>query len=156
VRGLGLMSGTSHDGIDSATVDWSMAGGALTGIVEHTGTRPYERELRERILAALPPNPADMAEVCRLDTLIGQAFADAAEACGPVDLVCSHGQTLFHRVENGRVRGTLQLGRPAWIAERTGAPVCASGPRRRGSCRATSSVFPPTPRRRSPSRSSAG
>ena len=86
-------------------------------------TRPYERELRERILAALPPNPTDMAEVCRLDTLIGQAFADAAEECGPVDLVCSHGQTLFHWVENGRVRGTLQLGQPAWIAERTGAPV---------------------------------
>jgi anhydro-N-acetylmuramic acid kinase len=123
VRVLGLMSGTSHDGIDSANVEWSMTGGVLTGVVEHTGTRPYERKLRERILAALPPNPTDMAEVCRLDTLIGQAFADVAEECGPVDLVCSHGQTLFHWVENGRVRGTLQLGQPAWIAERTGVPV---------------------------------
>jgi anhydro-N-acetylmuramic acid kinase len=123
VRVLGLMSGTSHDGIDSAIVEWSMTDGVLTGAVEHTGTRPYGRELRERILAALPPNPTDMAEVCRLDTLIGQAFADVAEEYGPVDLVCSHGQTLFHWVENGQVRGTLQLGQPAWIAERTGAPV---------------------------------
>lgn len=123
MRVLGLMSGTSHDGIDSAVVDWSPDGDVLTGAVEHTGTRPYEGWLRERIAGALPPGPADMAEVCRLDTLVGQAFADAAEACGPVDLICSHGQTMFHWVEDGRVRGTLQLGQPAWIAERTGVPV---------------------------------
>ncbi|MFJ2034017.1 anhydro-N-acetylmuramic acid kinase [Streptosporangium sp. NPDC087985] len=123
MRVLGLISGTSHDGIDSAVVDWSMRDGVLAGVVEHTGERPYDPGLRARIVAALPPNPIDMAEVCRLDTLIGQAFADAAEAAGPADLVCSHGQTLYHWVEDGRVRGTLQLGQPAWIAERTGVPV---------------------------------
>ncbi|MEV4189808.1 anhydro-N-acetylmuramic acid kinase, partial [Streptosporangium canum] len=123
MRVLGLISGTSHDGIDSALVDWSVEDGVLAGIVERTGERPYDHELRARIVAALPPNPIDMAEVCRLDTLIGQAFADAAEAGGPADLVCSHGQTLYHWVEDGKVRGTLQLGQPAWIAERTGVPV---------------------------------
>ncbi|MGV9778561.1 anhydro-N-acetylmuramic acid kinase [Streptosporangium sp. NPDC003464] len=123
MRVLGLISGTSHDGIDSAVVDWSMRDGVLTGAVERTDERPYDPGLRARIVAALPPAPVDMAEVCRLDTLIGQAFADAAEAAGPVDLVCSHGQTLYHWVEDGRVRGTLQLGQPAWIAERTGVPV---------------------------------
>ncbi|ACZ88407.1 anhydro-N-acetylmuramic acid kinase [Streptosporangium roseum] len=123
MRVLGLISGTSHDGIDSAVVDWSMEDGVLTGVVERTGERPYDHELRARIVAALPPNPIDMAEVCRLDTLIGQAFADAAEAGGPADLICSHGQTLYHWVEGGTVRGTLQLGQPAWIAERTGVPV---------------------------------
>lgn len=68
-----------------------------------------------------------LAAVCRLDTLIGQSFADSAAAtvaaAGPVDLVCSHGQTLYHWVDGGTVRGTLQLGQPAWIAERLGVPV---------------------------------
>ncbi|GII02054.1 anhydro-N-acetylmuramic acid kinase [Planobispora takensis] len=124
MRVLGLISGTSHDGIDRAVVDWSLdEAGVLTGTVEHTGATPYDPGLRARIVAALPPNRVGMEEVCRLDTLIGQAFADAASECPPADLVCSHGQTLFHWVEEGRVRGTLQLGQPAWIAERLGVPV---------------------------------
>jgi anhydro-N-acetylmuramic acid kinase len=68
-----------------------------------------------------------MAEVCALDTLIGQAFADAAAdtvaRAGDVDLVVSHGQTVYHWVSDGQVLGTLQLGQPAWIAERLGVPV---------------------------------
>ena len=44
-------------------------------------------------------------------------------ADGHVDVVCSHGQTVFHWVEESRARGTLQLGQPAFIAERTGATV---------------------------------
>ncbi|MCC5578301.1 anhydro-N-acetylmuramic acid kinase [Microtetraspora sp. AC03309] len=123
MRVLGLISGTSHDGIDSALVDWTMADGVLTGVIEHTAAQPYAPELRAGVVAALPPNRIDMAEVCRLDTLIGQAFAGAAEECPAADLICSHGQTLYHWVEDGRVRGTLQLGQPAWIAERLGVPV---------------------------------
>jgi anhydro-N-acetylmuramic acid kinase len=67
--------------------------------------------------------------VCRLDTLVGQAFASAAsravvELCaGRADLIASSGQTVFHWVEHNRVRGTLQIGQPAWIAEHTGIPV---------------------------------
>jgi anhydro-N-acetylmuramic acid kinase len=70
-----------------------------------------------------------MQAVCALDTGVGQAFADAAgralrELCdGTADLVVSHGQTMYHWVEDGTVRGTLQLGQPAWIAEATGLPV---------------------------------
>ncbi len=66
-----------------------------------------------------------------LDTGIGQAFAEAgvralAQLCdGQADLVVSHGQTMHHWVEAGTVRGTLQLGQPAWIAEATGLPVVA-------------------------------
>ncbi|WP_214320784.1 anhydro-N-acetylmuramic acid kinase [Nonomuraea sediminis] len=123
MRVLGLISGTSHDGIDSAVVDWSLdRDGLLTGVITHVGERPYPPELRTRIKDALPPAKVDMAEVCALDTLIGQAFADVA-ASVRADLVCSHGQTLYHWVEGGVVRGTLQLGQPAWIAERTGLPV---------------------------------
>ncbi|GAA3446698.1 anhydro-N-acetylmuramic acid kinase [Planomonospora venezuelensis] len=123
MRVLGLMSGTSHDGIDSAVVDWSASGDVLTGVVEHTGVTPYDPGLRAAVAAALPPNRTDMEEVCRLDTLIGRAFAAAAARCPAADLVCSHGQTLFHWVEDGRTRGTLQLGQAAWIAERLGVPV---------------------------------
>lgn len=123
MRVLGLISGTSHDGIDSAIVDWSLEDGVLTGVIEHTGERPYDDDLRARIIAALPPGKVDVAETCRLDTLIGQAFAEAAREAGQADLIASHGQTLFHWVEGTSVYGTLQLGQPAWIAERTGTPV---------------------------------
>ncbi|WP_084961614.1 anhydro-N-acetylmuramic acid kinase [Thermoactinospora rubra] len=126
MRVLGLISGTSHDGVDHAVVDWRLADGVLTGVVERAGETPYPPDLRERIVRALPPGRLDMAEVCALDTLIGQVFAEvagAAATAGTVDLICSHGQTLYHWVADGRVRGTLQLGQPAWIAERTGVPV---------------------------------
>ena len=129
MRVLGMISGTSHDGIDVAVVDFDMVDDHLCGIVRHTATTPYLGPLRRRLTAALPPAPTTLAEVCELDTLIGQAFADAAQAAveevGPIDLVCSHGQTVFHWVEGARALGTLQLGQPAWIAERIGAPVVA-------------------------------
>jgi len=70
-----------------------------------------------------------MEQVCRLDTGIGQAFAEVArlaveQLCGGyADLIVSHGQTVFHWVDGGAVRGTLQLGQPAWIAEATGTTV---------------------------------
>lgn len=126
---LGLISGTSHDGIDTAVVDLSAQDGTVHGRVLHGGTTAYDPTLRRRILSALPPAPTSFAEVCELDTLIGQAFADVAAAAvaavGPVDAVCSHGQTVFHWVDDGRPLGTLQIGQPAWIAERLGVPVVA-------------------------------
>lgn len=126
---MGMISGTSHDGIDVAVVEFSRTDGVLLGNVEYTASTPYPPELRERLVRALPPAPLTFAEACALDTLIGQAFADAAadavEQTGPVDLVCSHGQTVYHWVEGPEVLGTLQIGQPAWIAERVGAPVVA-------------------------------
>lgn len=129
MRIIGMISGTSHDGIDVAVVDFADDGGRLTGRVLHTGSTPYSAGLRERLLAALPPAPTTLAETCELDTLIGQAFADAAakasDAVGGVDAVCSHGQTVYHWVDGARALGTLQIGQPAWIAERLGVPVIA-------------------------------
>lgn len=127
MRVLGMISGTSHDGIDVAAVDFTLSGGVLHGEVGYAGSTPYPDALRERLAGALPPAALTFAEACALDTLIGQAFADAAasgvERAGPVDLVCSHGQTVYHWVEGRTVLGTLQLGQPAWIAERLGVPV---------------------------------
>lgn len=138
VRVLGLMSGTSHDGIDGAVVEFTEDGEGLTGRVLAHVSEGYEPALRERLVAALPPAPTTLAELTRLDTHIGQAFAQVAARAvaraGAVDLVASHGQTVFHWVEPGSeggvgggpvVHGTLQLGQPAWIAEAAGAPVLA-------------------------------
>jgi anhydro-N-acetylmuramic acid kinase len=131
VRVIGLMSGTSYDAIDAAAAELTLEGEDLTlrplGMVGEA----YDGALREALTAALPPAATTLAEVCRLDTLIGQAFAAAAvradrELCGGgAELVASHGQTVYHWVEAGRAHGTLQLGQPAWIAEATGLPVVA-------------------------------
>ncbi len=144
MRILGMISGTSHDGIDVAVVDFTLRehpqaehgaalpgaalpGSALHGTVLHERSVPYPPALRSRIIAALPPAPTTLAEVCELDTLIGQAFAqvaaDVAADVDGIDAICSHGQTVYHWVEGGHARGTLQIGQPAWIAEQTGIPV---------------------------------
>lgn len=127
MRVLGMISGTSHDGIDVAIVEFDMHGSALSGCVIHESVTSYSAELRARLIAALPPANTTLAEICELDTLIGQAFAEAAarasESVGGVDAVASHGQTVYHWVEGHQALGTLQIGQPAWIAETLGVPV---------------------------------
>lgn len=126
MRVLGMISGTSHDGIDTAVVDFFVDAEVLRGRVIDAHTTPYPADLRARLQAALPPAAVPLAEVCALDAMLGQQFAKcAADAAGgsEVDLICSHGQTVFHWVDGGRARGDLQLGQPAWIAELTGVPV---------------------------------
>ncbi|WP_259363090.1 anhydro-N-acetylmuramic acid kinase [Microbacterium esteraromaticum] len=136
MRVLGMISGTSHDGIDVAIVNFTPgdepAPGAVRAQIEHSASTPYPAALRERLIAALPPSRVGLDTVCELDTEIGQEFARAAVAAitahgdagyDPVDLICSHGQTVFHWVEGGAARGTLQIGQPAWIAEASGVPV---------------------------------
>jgi anhydro-N-acetylmuramic acid kinase len=121
---VGLISGTSADSIDVAVADLRIDGDAVRLRPLGYSQRPWPEDLRKRILAALPPAPVGAHELCELDTLIGQEFAAAAaEVAGGADLVVSHGQTVYHWVEDGRARGTLQLGQPAWIAEATGLPV---------------------------------
>jgi anhydro-N-acetylmuramic acid kinase len=135
VRIVGLISGTSYDGIDAAVVDFTAEGSDLVARIEHSATTAYPPQVSAALHRAAHPRTVTMAEVARLDTWIGQAFAAAAaaaakSAAGPVDLLCSHGQTVFHWVAGGgdhapvgTVLGTLQLGQPAWIAERTGIAV---------------------------------
>jgi len=123
---LGMISGTSHDGVDSCLVDFTADGRTLRGRVVDQAVVSYPDDLRRRLVAALPPHELAMAEVCALDTLIGQHFAHVAAEVTTrhtVDLICSHGQTVFHWVEGSRALGTLQLGQPAWITERTGVPT---------------------------------
>uniref|UniRef100_UPI0024537712 anhydro-N-acetylmuramic acid kinase n=1 Tax=Nocardia brasiliensis TaxID=37326 RepID=UPI0024537712 len=129
MRVVGLMSGTSHDAIDAVAAEISLRDSTIEVRIAGLLSRPYPAELRAELIAALPPASIDMATVCRLDTAIGQQFAAAADAAvyeffdGTADLVASHGQTVYHWVHEGIVHGTLQLGQPAWLAERTGLPV---------------------------------
>lgn len=131
MRIIAMISGTSHDAIDVAVADVGIAGADLTLQPVGSVAVPYAPDLRAAVVAALPPAAIDAEAFCRLDTHLGQAFADAARhafdtvAGGRADLVVSHGQTIFHWVTERRALGTLQLGQPAWIAERTGLPVVA-------------------------------
>lgn len=124
---LGMISGTSHDGIDVAVVEIAAIDDVLELRLAHRDSVSYSPELRSRLVAALPPSPTTFHEMCVLDTLVGQAFAEAAatvtEQHDDIELAVSHGQTVFHWVDGSSVHGTLQIGQPAWIAERAGVPV---------------------------------
>lgn len=113
---IGLISGTSMDAIDVAVADLSLAGRTVVLTPVEHAEHPFPEDLRR------PPTSA--ADLCALDTRLGQAFAEVA-ARYRGDLVSSLGQTVHHWVEDGRCLGTLQLGQPAWIAEATGLPVVA-------------------------------
>lgn len=133
---IGLMSGTSADGVDAALVDIRPRAERLAIRLLAFETFPYPPGLRPRILALASGGSAD--EVCHLHAYLGELFAEAAVgiarraavALGDVDLIGSHGQTIRHlptpRAEDTvRVRSTLQIGAPAVIAERTGVTTIA-------------------------------
>ncbi len=123
---IGLMSGTSLDAIDAAAARFTRDGDVLSMDLLGHIEAPWPTAIRQRLLDALPPAPVTFGEVCALDVAVAEAFADAALQMlrhHPAGLLASHGQTVFHWIEDGRARGTLQLGQPAVIAERTGLPV---------------------------------
>lgn len=124
---LGLISGTSHDGIDGCLVEFDLEGQTLKANILATDSNKYSPTLRKQIIAALPPNQTTFEDVCKLDTLIGQEFGDfatqVAKGHGQLDLVSSHGQTMYHWIENSKALGTLQIGHGAWIANRTKTSV---------------------------------
>jgi len=133
MRVIGLMSGTSADGIDAALVEWPDDGAARPfRLMSHVET-PFEPELQARIhrlAAGRVPGPDALRELGALDVALGERFAAAArlaaEAAGlpldAVDAIGSHGQTVGHFPE---LRATLQIGDPSVIAERTGCTVVA-------------------------------
>ena len=131
MRVIGLMSGTSLDGIDAAVVRLDGATPAQLGWrIEAFYTRPYTRD--ERALIHDGILRGDALSLCRLHAELGEWLADAAlRACdaarvapADVDLIGSHGQTVWHEPPiAGRRGATLQLGCPATIAERTGIDV---------------------------------
>lgn len=129
---VAVASGTSVDALDVAVVEleWVEAESATVALrVLDVRTVPWPAELRARVLALPPPATTSAAQWCRLDNEVGQLVADAAARAidelgdDRAELVVSPGQTVYHDVVDGRCRGTLQIGQPAWIVEATGLPV---------------------------------
>ncbi len=135
---IGLMSGTSADGIDAALLEIG-PGKALPRLrLLHYMVFPFPRGLRERILRAADEHPGGAGELCHLNAYLGELFAKAAASLArragvrmrEVALIGSHGQTIMHlprlRADsNLSVRSTLQIGEPSVIAERTGVTTVA-------------------------------
>ena len=135
---LGLISGTSADGIDAALVHFADEAPHATPRLVFGATYPWDPQLRARLveLGQLATS-ITLDEVGELDVRVGRAFAQAACAAmqaagvdvGQLDAIGSHGQTLRHR-PLGEIPFTLQLGDPATIAERCGVRVVAEFRRR--------------------------
>ncbi len=137
---VGLISGTSADGIDAALVRIAGAGAdARVDLVEFASV-PYPADVREELLALYADDaPHAIARLCSLNVVLGELFAEAAqEVCRQADVpttavhvIGSHGQTVWHQPEPDpslplSVLSTLQIGDPSVIAERTGVPVVAN------------------------------
>jgi anhydro-N-acetylmuramic acid kinase len=123
---IGLMSGTSVDGIDAALVEITGRELDLQVNLIATETYAYSTALRSQILQVCGGVALTLPELAILDDAIAVAFAEAAlqiQAGQPLraELIGSHGQTLFHRPPTANTLGySLQLGRGCLIAHRTG------------------------------------
>jgi anhydro-N-acetylmuramic acid kinase len=119
---IGLMSGTSVDGIDAALVEISGTTLDLQVQLLAGETYPYPDNLRAQILAVCGGAKLSMAEFAELDDAIAKCFAQAAISIQanspPAILIGSHGQTVFHRPTTVENMGySLQLGRGESIAQ---------------------------------------
>ena len=129
---IGLMSGTSADGVDVALVD--ITGSGLTTEIELIAfeTIPYKPEIRARIFDLFNVETARVDEICEMNFVLGRLFAESTlmvlEKSGvsptQVDLIGSHGQTIHH-MPSASTPATLQIGEPAVIAHETGIPTIA-------------------------------
>jgi anhydro-N-acetylmuramic acid kinase len=132
----GIMSGTSADGVDVAVV--RIAPGRLNPkleLIAHEGF-PYSPTLRKAVLGAMNAEATSTAELARLNWRLGIAYADAVQATLKrhkikIDLIGSHGQTLYHQAKaesyaGRRIACTWQLGEAAVIAEALRVPVVSN------------------------------
>jgi len=134
MRVAGLMSGTSVDGVDVAIVDITKQKVHLLAF----DVFPYPPALRREILRLCHPESARLDNICHYNFVLGEVFADAIiKLChksgiplSSIDLVGSHGQTIFHNPRGKRynrktIGSTLQIGEPSIIAQRTSITTVA-------------------------------
>ena len=134
MRVAGLMSGTSVDGVDVAVVDITKQKVHLLAF----DVFPYPPALRREILRLCRPESARLDNICHYNFVLGEVFADAIiKLCdksgiplSSIDLVGSHGQTIYHNPRGKRysrttIRSTLQIGEPSIVAHRTGITTIA-------------------------------
>jgi len=137
-RVIGLMSGTSADGIDAALVEIKGDGFATRVKLITFEVYSYSESIRKKIFDLFSPETGTVDKVCHLNFVLGELFARAALRVirkanlrpSEVDLIGSHGQTIYHipiprKEGNLFVRSTLQIGEPSVIAERTGITAVA-------------------------------
>ena len=126
---VGLMSGTSADGIDAVAVKLLGVVPVRASVLAHT-RHPFPAEVRKAILTLA--TAGTVAEVCELNFALGARFGRAALSVirkagltpDQIKAIGSHGQTVRH-LPNARTRSTLQIGEPAVIAELTGVTTVA-------------------------------
>jgi anhydro-N-acetylmuramic acid kinase len=132
---MGLMSGTSVDGVDACLTKLWMEAGRFRYEILAFYSEDMPENLRQRLLKAMREQHIGLAELCSLNVAVGELFAKTA--CGlmrdfkvyaeQIDCIGSHGQTIFHwpPTEKGKLGGTLQIGEPSIIAEQTGVTTIA-------------------------------
>ena len=133
---IGLMSGTSVDGIDAAIVE--IRGHRLETAVDLIAfeTFPFPPGVPQRILALCQPDTGRVDDICEMNFYIGHLFAEAVKHilrksgmhARDIALIGSHGQTIHHLPRDARTSrypSTLQIGEPAVIAHETGIPTIA-------------------------------
>ena len=139
MRVIGLMSGTSADGTDVVLARISGTPPSISARLERHHHVAFPARLREDILRLANGASTTTGEISRLNFALGEEFARAAlAACRQwriplvkIDLIGSHGQTIFHQGVTSRDHGTrriastLQIGEPSIIAERTGVTTIA-------------------------------
>jgi anhydro-N-acetylmuramic acid kinase len=126
---IGLISGTSADGMDAALCEITGEPPHLQARIVQAMTRPYRSDVRDRVLAACHPVTGSVDMLCQLNFDLAEHFAEttlqlieqASIGISEVDLIGSHGQTVWHSVlADGHVNATLQLTEASVLAERTG------------------------------------
>lgn len=142
-RLIGIMSGTSFDGIDAVLVHIVVDEGRKIASVSMEGhySLPYSREFQQRLLRLCSPDTARIDELVYAHAALGEWYAAAAAgvlsdsgiSAASIDAICLHGQTVWHapraavfpgpRGDLIDARGTLQIGSAPILQERTGIPV---------------------------------
>ncbi len=133
---IGLMSGTSADGVDVAVVEVKNCGKETSFKILGWQVFPYPEELKRMILKNSQTETSKVDEICRLNFLLANVYADSifktldmlGLKINDVDLIGSHGQTIQHLPDEVemfgyRIKSTLQIGEPGVIAKLTGIPV---------------------------------
>lgn len=126
---VGLMAGTSVDGVDVALCDIAGAPPKLEATILETFFMPFPSELRQQTLDNCIPEKSSVQAICRANFAIAEVFAEGVKqlikqaglTSKDVDLIGYPGQTIWHEVgADGSVIATLQIGESAILAERTG------------------------------------